>query len=338
MADDVRRDPNDPRPTDPDASRRRVAVYDDDDDRRPRERRYDRDDDLPATIKRISWGAIFAGTVIALVTQLGLNLLGASIGFGAIDPATEADPFSGLGTGTGIWLAITTIIALLIGGYVASRLAGMPDRTDGILHGVVTWGLVTLVTIYLMTSAVGRILNTATGVVGQGLQLAGQGVTAVAPAAAQEAEQQLEQRGISLDALVDDAINQVQQAVTGDAPENGSELDQAIQQLSEPGSDAADREAVVDLMVERTDMTEAEARQQVQQYQQQFQQARQQAQQTGQQFQQRATQIGDQVAAAMSSAALWAFIAMVVGAISAAIGGAIGVPRDLPASAAVRRE
>ncbi len=294
----------------------------------------------PAAIKRISWGAIFAGAVIALVTQLALNLLGASIGFGAIDPATEANPFSGLGTGTGIWLAVSTIIALLLGGFVASRLAGMPDRLDGILHGVVTWGLVTIVTLYLMTSAVGRVLNVATGIVGQGIQLAGQGIQAVAPGALDEVQQQLQQEGISVEELTDDLIDQLSQAVTpgAEAEVDDSELRQAIEQLSEPGSDAADRQAVVDLLVARTDMSEAEAQQTVQEYEQQFQQTRQQAQQVSQQVQQQAVQIGDTAAEVMSRAALWAFIAMVVGVIAAAIGGALGVPKDLRTAPAVRRE
>ena len=34
--------------------------------------------------KRISWGGVFAGALLALVTQLGLSLLGAGIGTGAV--------------------------------------------------------------------------------------------------------------------------------------------------------------------------------------------------------------------------------------------------------------
>ena len=330
MADDTSTRPDNPeRRSSPRSERQairrgteRVGVYEEESD--------DLFRDLPATIKRISWGAIFAGAVVALVTQLALNLLGASIGLAAVDPAAEANPFSGIGIGAGIWLIVSTIAALFTGGYVASRLAGMPDRTDGILHSIVTWSVVTLFAVYFMTSAVGTVLNTATGLIGQT-------VTAVAPVVSQEVQQQLQQEGVSLDALVSDVIDQAQQQIGNDpgtAAGNDTELSQAIQALAEPGNDAADRQALIDLLRARTNMTEAEARQQVQQYEQQFEQARQQAQQV----QQQAVQIGDRAAATLSSAALWAFIAMVVGVLAAVAGGVVGVPRDLPASPSLQRE
>lgn len=128
---------------------------------------------MPSAIKRVSWGAIFAGSVVAIVTQIMLSLLGLAIGLATVDPATEANPLGGLATGTGIWLAVCTIISFLVGGYVAARLSGLPRRQDGIWHGIVTWGFVSLVTLYLMTSAVGQLFNTATGIVGRGLTLLG---------------------------------------------------------------------------------------------------------------------------------------------------------------------
>lgn len=322
MTEDIRREPDRPRP--PRRRREAQATH-----------LPERELEVSATVRRISWGAIFAGAVIALVTQLGLNLLGASIGFGAIDPATEANPFSGLGLGTGIWLAVSSIIALFLGGFVASHLADVLRRLDGILHGVVTWGLVTLLTFYLMTTALGQVLSSAAGVLGQGLELAGQGVAAVAPGAAREADEQLQAEGLSVEQLADDFVNELSQSLTGgEAATEDSELRDAIEQLAEPGSSPEDREAVVDLLVARTDMSEAEARQTVAQYEERFQQT----QQFGQEAQQEARQVSDRAAAAMSRAALWGFIAMVLGAIAAAIGGAVGMPRDVPASAAVRRE
>ena len=37
-------------------------------------------------IKRISWSAVFAGVLVAIVTQMLLTLLGLGIGLGTIDP------------------------------------------------------------------------------------------------------------------------------------------------------------------------------------------------------------------------------------------------------------
>ena len=53
--------------------------------------------------RRISWGAIIGGTIIALVTQITLSLLG--IGIGASTIHVQSGQFrSGLGSGSAIWL------------------------------------------------------------------------------------------------------------------------------------------------------------------------------------------------------------------------------------------
>ncbi|MCK8494731.1 hypothetical protein M0L20_22875 [Spirosoma sp. RP8] len=50
-------------------------------------------------VKRISWSAVFAGVLVAIVSQLLLSLLGLGIGLSTIDPETEQNPTAGLGTG-----------------------------------------------------------------------------------------------------------------------------------------------------------------------------------------------------------------------------------------------
>jgi hypothetical protein len=69
--------------------------------------------------KRVSWGAVFAGLVVALV--ITLRQFGMGIGLGAINPAGEP---LGMGTGAAIWLGITTLIALFVGGWTTAKLAG----------------------------------------------------------------------------------------------------------------------------------------------------------------------------------------------------------------------
>lgn len=160
MADDIRANPNEPeRRETPRHERRAVRRGGAERERVAREETGTYA--MPAAVKRISWGAIFAGAIIALVTQLALSLLGASMGLGTGDPAAEGQAFAGIDTAAGVWMAISSIVALLVGGYVASRLAGMPDRTDGVLHGIVTWGLVTLAAAFFTTVTLGGMLDPA---------------------------------------------------------------------------------------------------------------------------------------------------------------------------------
>ncbi|MDT0293013.1 hypothetical protein ACFQ3R_09945 [Mesonia ostreae] len=110
-------------------------------------------------ISRISWGAILAGTLTAIVVAFLLNLLGLGIGLTTIDPMTEANPMDGLGTGTLIWWAVSNLAALFIGGMVAGRMCGMPANSDGGLHGFLAWSLYLILSIYLVTSTIGGVFN-----------------------------------------------------------------------------------------------------------------------------------------------------------------------------------
>jgi hypothetical protein len=110
---------------------------------------------------RISWGAIFAGAIIALATQLVLTLIGTAVGLATLNPATGQNP-SGttLGIGAGIWLVISSLVSLFLGGYIAGRLGG---TFNGWLHGLATWATVTMFTILLLTTAAGGLIGTASG-------------------------------------------------------------------------------------------------------------------------------------------------------------------------------
>lgn len=74
-------------------------------------------------------GAVFAGIVVTLALQLILGILGLAIGANSINPLQEQNPASGLGTGTVIWFAISTLLALFSGGWVAGRLAGIASTS-----------------------------------------------------------------------------------------------------------------------------------------------------------------------------------------------------------------
>jgi hypothetical protein len=130
-------------------------------ERRHHFRRFnDRSRTVAATLEdpprsRVSWGALFAGVVVAMATQILLGALGLAVGLTAAD---QADSF---GVGAGVWWLISGILALFLGGWTASRLANKPRRVDGGLHGFATWGLATIVSAWMLTSAVGGILGGA---------------------------------------------------------------------------------------------------------------------------------------------------------------------------------
>lgn len=309
--------------------------------------------------RRISWGAVFAGLVVALVVQLALSLLGLGIGIGTIDPMTEQNPMSGLGTGALIWWIVSMLISLFIGGWVAGRLAGMPTTSDSILHGIVTWSLFTLFSFYLLTSAVGQVISGVGGIIGKTLSLAGQGIAAVAPQAADAVQGQLQSNNINTETikqevrqllqqtgkpeLQPDALEQQAQSAgntvenaTGNAAANpqaaGSVFDNVFDRLYGRGQDvasAADKDAAINIVMERTGKSRAEATEIVNNWANTYEQAKAQVQQTATQVGQKAEQIGSDVASAISKAAIYTFFGLVLGAIAAGIGGKVGEPKDL---------
>ncbi len=145
--------------------------------------------DVPVAVKRVSWGAIWVGLTIVLVIQLLFSLLGIGIGASTIDPLQGESPqVSSFGIGAGIWWVVTALVSVLLGAWVAGRLAGRPTRLDGALHGLATWGLSALVVFYLMTTAMSSLVGGAFSVVGSAVQTAGQAVAQGGQAAGNAAE------------------------------------------------------------------------------------------------------------------------------------------------------
>ncbi|MGE5354245.1 MAG: hypothetical protein ACM3P0_19315 [Acidobacteriota bacterium] len=325
----------------------------------PRSREVRVEETRPGILKRISWGAVIAGVVVALVVQLLLSLLGLGIGFGSIEPLQQSNPLSGLGTGALIWWVISMLISLFLGGMTSSRLAGVPRSFDSVLHGVLTFSVFTLVFLYLLTTAVGSVISGVGSVVGKTLSMAGQGVQAVAPEVAGVVKGQLQKSGIDLADLKAEARrtlretgkpelqpeslksqgNEAMQDVTGSAgnaaqnPQStGNEADNLIDRLFSRGQNivnAADRDAAVNVIMKRTGKSREEANQIVDNWIQTYNQSKQKLSATKDTVIQKARETGDVVASAMSKAAIFAFIGLILGAVAAAFGGKLGEPHDM---------
>jgi len=252
----------------------------------------------------------------------------------------EQPSFSGVGIGSIIWWVLSLLISLYLGGSVAGRLAGILCRADGLRHGLLTWGLVTLLSFFLLSTALGRIIGGVTGVVGQALLGADGNIVAVAPEATMKGE--FQERGIDLTDLKREAAmllhsqfeNQSQEAALNVSPSQsanetrfvGSSFDDVIDKLFGRGEQtptAAEREAAVNVVVQHTGKSYFEAEQIVSNWQQTYEQARVKWQQTKQQ----ATAQADATAEGLSKAALLAALGLGLGAAAAAIGGRRAAPR-----------
>src|SRR5690348_16654901 len=85
---------------------------------------------LPQQLERISWSAIIAGSIVALILQAAINLLAVGIGVSSVNPNDTDNSISAkaLGTEAVVAIVISMIVSLFIGGWMAARFSGMPER------------------------------------------------------------------------------------------------------------------------------------------------------------------------------------------------------------------
>ncbi len=313
---------------------------------------------VPVATKRVSWAAIFAGVTVALVTQLLLGVLGLAIGVSTIDPLAGNTPTNGLSIGAGIWFLLTGLLSLFAGGWNAGRLAGIHRLVDSALHGVFTWGIATLLIFYLLTTAIGAIMGGAARTLGQGATLLGQGAASASPALSDAVKGQLQNSGINWDSIKDDAQSMLRQtgkpelqpdALTDKAKNAGTDAQNTAKGTAENPqaalgnmtelmnrvfnrttdvANAADRDALIDVVAARTGKSKADVTRTVDQWEQTYQQAKAKAAELSAQAEQKAREAGDAAARGVSHAATWTFLAMLGGLVAGGFGGFLSVPHE----------
>ncbi|WP_279482588.1 PhnA-like protein [Aureimonas sp. SK2] len=280
-----------------------------------------------APLKRISWGAIVAGTILALVFQVMLALLGLGIGLATLDPQNSGDnpalsTFTSVG---GIWAVLTVLIATFLGAFAAARFAGSVNKRDAALHGITTWATATLVAVYLLTSGASALVTSTFGALGSTVSSLGSAVQAVVPNSLDALPPELQNQARQLLARGEDQAQQAAGEVQDQAQQAANEarqatgqqdLGSAVSQIFQGlGQDATpqQRSAAVQLIASQANISQAEAEQRLNQFQQQYDQAVEQARQAA-----------GQAADAASGAAFGAFVGLLLGLIAGAVGGIVG--------------
>lgn len=139
---------------------------------------------------RVSWGALFAGTILTLGLWMLLMVLGVALGLTAIDPNDRS--IAGQSIFTGIWALVAPLVALFFGSWATARLAGSQLRWSGALHGAIVWALSSLVGFWVIASAVGAAASGVASLGGRAVSSAAQGAGNIS----------LEQLGVSGNDLI----------------------------------------------------------------------------------------------------------------------------------------
>ncbi len=306
------------------------------------------DVDTSAPQSAVSWGAILAGAAASAALSLILVILGVGLGLSSVSPwafeGVSAETFGWAGI---IWLALTTIAASGLGGYIAGRLRTKWTAIHGdetyfrdTAHGFLSWAVATLLAAGLLTSAIGGILGTGAKVVGAtagaaastagGLAAAGAGPAAMA---AQDGDMQY-----WTDALFRPNPGPAPAVASAVAPATGTMPAPQVDGLPTPGTergldrrelraevnrivvnslraermDGADTQYLAQLVAAQTGISQAEAQTRVNDVQARMRAAIEKAKQD-------AKQAADEARKATAYAALWLFITLLLGAFCASL-------------------
>lgn len=281
---------------------------------------YGAPEGAPSLPPRISWGAVIAGAVVAVIVGLMLNVLGVAVGASAVD-ATSGDTPSGttFGIVSGVWLLVANLVGLGVGGYVAARFSGTADDTDGVLHGLSVWGIGYLISAVLLGNIIAGTASTAmsgaSSILGGVASGAGQAASAASGPAAQAAQQ------INPQQLIERARTALQ---TGGEParmsseQRNAEIGTLVTRRVTNGNlPQQDRERLNQLVAAEYNISPDEAQRRVAQVEQQAVNATQEAER-------RAREAANAAATASATAAYYAFGAMLLGAIAAVLGARVG--------------
>jgi hypothetical protein len=116
---------------------------------------------------RVAWSSVWSGFLIAVGVFLLLTVLGMAIGISAADigPGEDGNARE-LGMGAAVWSGVTLLIALFLGGMVATRTGMVYDKAAGVTEGVLVWVLSILGLIYMASSGIGMLSSGVFGALG----------------------------------------------------------------------------------------------------------------------------------------------------------------------------
>ncbi|WP_296621530.1 hypothetical protein [Marivirga sp.] len=282
--------------------------------------------------------------------MLILNLIGLSLGLFSIEPTEESNPMNGLGIGAIIWWVISNLIVLFIGGFVAARVGVSLKNVSGIIQGIMTWALYALISAWLVTSAIGSIISGVGKAVGGVLSSTGEVVQNQLGPVIKEQFSGLE---VSLDdakeefySLLEDTEKEALEPETleskaeksaanakEEVTENKKQTDKVnIEKIFsksknrfEQSFEALDKQALANILAERSGMTESEAKRTVDNTFAKFETTRQDFEEFLKEAEEKAKVKAENFAEAVAEASIYLAIALILGLITAAIGGFIGV-------------
>ena len=324
----------------------------------PRRRSYDRNPQIaeqtPFLKRRISWGSIFAGVLIATAIQVTLFLLPMSFGMVFLGPVSPGS-FEAMSWTTAIMHIIVMGVSLFMGAYIAARLSNIPKRSTGMFHGASVWAIAVLFNLVLagqlfsgiasgLSSAVRGMAGAASNIslmdtLPQGMQeelrqmdldLSGLR-TEIAQVLAQTGDPNLspEAIGQQMDELRESTVEGLR-SIALNPGQADEEFNQIVGEISSTTSQLwsnVETENIANVIAARSDFSDQQAQTMAERWKRQIDQAVNNFQRNVQQAREDVVQATDQAMDRIGQFALFSFLALFCGGLLALWGGFVGTPK-----------
>ncbi len=109
---------------------------------------------------RTNWGAIWAGVFTFAAIWCVFEALAVAL-FPGTATAHAATSAYGMSIGMAIWTIVLTVVAMYVAGVETGRLADVSNRHDGLIHGMIMFGL-SVVSVIVLASLVNAFLMAGT--------------------------------------------------------------------------------------------------------------------------------------------------------------------------------
>ena len=108
-------------------------------------------EDVVGVKSRISWAAILGGAVVTLAAYLVLTFLSAALGLSLTDVNVRGEA---LAIGAVVVAVIIMAGSLFLGGWITTQLSVGENTREAVIYGVLTWAVVTAITLFLLGSGI----------------------------------------------------------------------------------------------------------------------------------------------------------------------------------------
>jgi len=87
----------------------------------------------------VYWSGIWVGVLAALATALLIGLIAIAVGAHQMSPTPRIANWRDVGLGSLIFVVLGAFFAGVVGGWVATRIAGIHRAESAALHGAIVW-------------------------------------------------------------------------------------------------------------------------------------------------------------------------------------------------------